>query len=461
MAVSSITLHDLNRLIRNTTDEQFPDPFWVIAEILELNVNRSGHCYLELIEKSENGDAIIARSRATIWSYRFGMLKPFFETTTGSALRPGIKVLVKVEVNFHEVYGLSLNISDIDPSYTVGDLAMKRREVIDRLTKAGIMDMNRGLLLPPVPQRIAVISSETAAGYGDFTHTLLRNPYSFRFDVTLFPAVMQGDAAERSIIEALDRIHESTDVFDAVVLIRGGGSQADLQCFNGYDLCFHLAQFPVPVLSGIGHERDESVADLVAHTSLKTPTAVAEFLLDRLLDFSAYIERLGEQFNSLVMGLIREQEHLINEKSHDLKHYASAIVRDHSRTLDALRRDLAKLSRESLNASSERMNRIAEKTGLLVRSGLSTSKQHLHALDESLPKRLRNRLKAHNEQLDSLEKHLELLRPERVIARGYALASADGKIIKTVTGISPGTALTTQVRDGTIESTVTNVKRNK
>ena len=283
------TLFELNEQIKDTLCEAFPSTVWVVAEVSELKENRSGHCYLELVEKVEN--EIIARSRATIWSYTYRMLKPYFETTTGQFFSHGIKVLVQVTVEYHPAFGLSLNIKDIDPTYTVGDMALQRKEIIARLQNEGIFDMNRELQLPLVPQKIAVISSKTAAGYQDFVHQLNSNAHGFIFYTQIFEAWMQGTGAVKSIIGALERIYQYEDFFDAVAIIRGGGATADLSCFDNYELAFNLVQFPLPVITGIGHEKDDTIIDLVAHTRMKTPTAVAEFFIngverfyDRLLD---------------------------------------------------------------------------------------------------------------------------------------------------------------------------------
>jgi exodeoxyribonuclease VII large subunit len=268
-------LSELNGMVRQVLTEAFPTKLWVVAEISELKTQRSGHCYLVLIEKDTFTDKVVAQARATIWSYIYRILKPYFETTTGQVLIEGLKVLVQVTVEFHELYGYSLNIQDIDPTYTLGDLARRKTDIINKLTREGVIDMNKGLDFPLVPQRIAVISSETAAGYQDFTNHLNTNQGGYVFYTKLFSALMQGPQTEVSVIRALERIYEYEDLFDVVVIIRGGGSQFDLSCFDNYNIAFHVAQFPLPVITGIGHEKDNSVVDLVAHTRLKTPTAVA------------------------------------------------------------------------------------------------------------------------------------------------------------------------------------------
>ena len=257
-----MSLLELNNRIRDALQGAFPETLWVVAEISEIKVNRTGHCYLELVEKDDVTDELTARARATIWSYTFRMLRPYFETTTGQPLAEGIKILVQVSVEYHPGYGLSLNIKDIDPTYTLGDLALRRREIIRRLEEAGVFHMNQELPLPLVPQRIAVISSATAAGYQDFTDQLENNAYGFRFEVRLFEAFMQGSEAVPSILDALDRIFHEEAAFDAVAILRGGGSQADLSCFDHFDLAFAVAQFPLPVITGIGHEKDGDLGPL-------------------------------------------------------------------------------------------------------------------------------------------------------------------------------------------------------
>jgi exodeoxyribonuclease VII large subunit len=269
MEKKEITLFQLNTTIRDTLKTYVRDSYWVVAEIAQVKENFNGHCYLELFEKDQASDRIIAQAKATIWATTYRMLKPYFETSTSRKFSSGLKVLICVKVDFHEVFGLSLNITDIDPTYTLGDLALKKAETIRQLKEENVFDMNHELELALVPQRIAIISSKTAAGFTDFITHILSNPFQYKFELCLFPASMQGDKAEESIISALEQINEAESLFDAVVIIRGGGSQTDLSCFDNYWLATHIAQFPLPVLTGIGHEQDDSVVDMVAHTRLK------------------------------------------------------------------------------------------------------------------------------------------------------------------------------------------------
>ena len=273
IAAQYITLSELQRRVRQVLEERFALPLWVSAEIAEVKVNYSGHCYLELVEKGEGDGVPKAQARAVIWRSQYARIAAYFEAETGQRLAAGMRILAKATVNYHELYGFSLQLLDVDPAYTLGDMERQRQQTIARLQAEGVWEMTRQQALPAVVQRIAVVSSSRAAGYQDFCNELAKSPY--RFCLTLFDAVVQGAAAEDSIVDALSRIAAAGEAFDAVVMIRGGGSSSDLNCFNAYRLCNHVAQFPLPVVTGIGHDKDTSVADLVAHTALKTPTAVA------------------------------------------------------------------------------------------------------------------------------------------------------------------------------------------
>jgi len=309
------------------------NPTGVIAEILELNENRSGHCYLELIEKNPDTDSLQARVKGTIWASRYSMLRPFFETSTGTKLKSGLKILCLASIEFHVQYGFSLHITDIDPSYTLGDLARKKQEVIRKLREDGIFEMNKQLPFPAVPQRIAIISSEGAAGFGDFMESILNNPQGFQFYTRLYPAVMQGEDAPGSITGAMDKIFESVSEFDCVVIVRGGGSKADLESFNHYELAYFITQFPLPVITGIGHERDESVADMVAAFGLKTPTAVAEFLVDQLMAFEFQLSTYHDQLASSVKRIVQSRVSLLDRFRGDLDHLSGRFLQRRSELL--------------------------------------------------------------------------------------------------------------------------------
>lgn len=290
------------------------ETYWVRAEIASIS-EKGGHCYLELVEKAETG-LLAAKLRATCWANTYTLLKPYFEEETGSRLQAGMQVLVEIEIAFHAVYGLSANILNIDPKYTVGDLARQRQETIAKLQKEGVMDMNKALVLPTIVRRIAVISAESAAGYGDFCHQLQGN---YHFETTLFPAIMQGEHAAKSIIAALDSIAAQEEEFDAVVIIRGGGATTDLSCFDDYNLCNHCAQFPLPVITGIGHTRDVSVIDMVAFEALKTPTAVAQFFVDAREQQAIRIQELRRRLRQTAERQILIRRHKIEMLAQAIK----------------------------------------------------------------------------------------------------------------------------------------------
>ncbi|TAL62255.1 MAG: exodeoxyribonuclease VII large subunit, partial [Bacteroidetes bacterium] len=290
-----LSLTELQLIIRDSLYLALPDMYWVIAEISEIKENFAGHCYLELIEKHPEEKNVRARAKAIIWNNRYRFLKSFFENITGESLKEGLKILVKTKVEYHEVYGLSLVITDIDPAFTIGEMALKRQMIIKKLEQEGVFSMNKEIDFPFVPQRIAVISSKNAAGYSDFINQLTGNSYGYVFYTALIETIMQGPETEHSVISALDKIADYSGLFDLVVIIRGGGSQTDLSWFDSYNIAYHVTQFPLPVLTGIGHDKDMSVTDMVSNRSLKTPTAVADFLIDCVAEAENNIMELSSQ----------------------------------------------------------------------------------------------------------------------------------------------------------------------
>ena len=289
-----LSLYDLNTLVRRSLEQCLPDEYWVQAELSEVRVHpATGHCYVEFVQKDPRSNNLVAKARGVIWSNVFHLLRPYFEESTGQMFTAGIKVLVQVTVSFHELYGYSLTVQDIDPTYTLGDMARRRREILAQLKADGVLTLNKELPMPVLPQRIAVISSASAAGYGDFCHQLEHNPRGYYFRVELFPSIMQGERTESSLLAALDRINQRLEYFDVVVIIRGGGATSDLSCFDTYLLAAACAQFPLPIITGIGHERDDTVLDTVAHTRVKTPTAAAECLIARMDEAAARLQPLS------------------------------------------------------------------------------------------------------------------------------------------------------------------------
>ncbi len=387
----------------------FDSFIWVTAEISEIRTASNGHCYLELVEKSKKTSTIVARQRATIWNQRWWLMKETFEVTTGQTLKAGIKILVCVQVQMHEAYGMSLNIVDIDPSFTLGEMAMRRQEIINRLTEEGMIDMNKELEMPIIPQRIAVISAKNAAGFGDFCHQLENNEYCAKFYIHLFPATMQGEKTESSIIEALNNIYNNVELFDVVVIIRGGGGVADLASFDSYDLAVNIANFPIPVIVGIGHERDNTILDIVAHTSVKTPTAAAALLIDFLGEQISHIEQLKEEMVEAVSWRMETNKNLLTR-------YLSAI----------------KTTQLSLHEQLNHINLLGEKIKTSANLLIERQKQR-HEL---------------------LGKTIELTRPENILARGFSITRFEGHAIKDSTKIPDNATIETQTAKGIIISKV-------
>ncbi len=331
-----ISLLELQERIRHGIEGAVPHQVWITAEIGEMKNHPSGHCYLDLVDYKEGERGVAAKARGVIWSSAWRMLQPYFLSAAGVPLSKGLNVLLKVQANFSAVYGLSLNILDIDPSFTVGELELRRQQTIKRLQQEGCMEMNAQLQLPPLPRRIAVISSATAAGYRDFMNHLHKNEYGFRFSTELFPAQMQGQEAPESIILALDKIAEREGEFDVVAILRGGGAAMDLLCFDDYSLAVNIAQFPLPVITGIGHDHDYHIADMVANTWLKTPTAVADYFVDIFVQQEQYLMHLFQRI-SLTLA------HKISTERHRLLTLHNTLVQNVANLLSCRRQQLEML----------------------------------------------------------------------------------------------------------------------
>ena len=304
-----LTLYSLNNLVHEAVSVALPARYWVTGELSEVREAANGHCYIELVQRDEATGTLVAKARGTIWSRVYSLLRPYFLEQTGNHFSQGLKVLLQVSVNFHELYGYTLDVCDIEPAYTIGDMARKRQLVIKRLADEGVIGLNKELQFPLLPQRVAVISSYTAAGYGDFCDQLHNNAYGFVFYTKLFPAPMQGNGVEDGIIGALDRIARNSELWDVVVIIRGGGAVSELSCFDTYELANNCAQFPLPIITGIGHRRDESVLDIVAHTSAKTPTAAAELLVHAMLAQAQWIATVQQDVVDAVRNRMAGEKH--------------------------------------------------------------------------------------------------------------------------------------------------------
>ncbi|MCF8372674.1 MAG: exodeoxyribonuclease VII large subunit [Bacteroidales bacterium] len=454
---SKIGLYQLNQMVKGAIYDAFPSTLWIVAEISEIRFNRNGHCYLELIEKDEGTDNIIAKSRAAIWARTCNILKPYFEMTTGQALSAGMKVLVRVSVDFHELYSFNLTIHDIDPAYTIGDLARRRQEIITRLEEEGIFNMNKETDMPLVPQRVAIISSETAAGLGDFLNQLNNNSYNIIFYPKLFPAVVQGSKAEESIMQAFDRIYQYEDFFDVVCLIRGGGSKADLSCFDSYDLAYYITQFPLPVITGIGHERDDSIADMVAHTRMKTPTAVAEFLIERASNFELALDELQEKIVDEVSELMRNEKNRINHLSLTFAPGVKDILNLKKSILQHKAHRFQRITTEFVRKQELLLHDFSLDAQHLFQKNIFQKRTELEGIKKLLPIRKNRFLLNKYHQLEMAENSNEHLNPSGILKRGYSLTFKNGQVLKSSGQLKSGDEIVSRLYQGEIVSEVKGV----
>ena len=447
-----ISLFDLNHQVRQVLKEQFAEPLWIAAEIASVLENRSGHCYLELVDKHEGEENPVAVAKGTIWSFTYRMLKPYFETTTGRHLEKGMKVLVQAEVVFHELYGFSLNIKDIDPTFTIGDIERKRREIISQLEEEGIIDMNRNLELPLLPKNVAVISSPTAAGLGDFLDQLQNNSYGYKFHVKLFPAVMQGERTTESVIAALDRIYEYEELFDVVVIIRGGGAQADLGSFDTYDMAANVAQFPLPVIAGIGHERDETIVDRVAFVRVKTPTAAAAFLIERFQEFEVRLEELKEDFLAEANDLIVREKNRQQVLAVDLKSMTQQMLDSHTNRLRLYSHKSEQAARLFVLNHRGKFGAICARLKNRVEQGFSRSSLAMQGYAERIKRQCEVRFEKDRHVLELAETKVKYVDPKNVLERGYSITRLNGKAVRSAKDVKAGDVLETLLADGQVRS---------
>ena len=406
-----LSLYELNSIVRSRIESLSAETYWVKAELSELRVSR-GHCYMEFVQKADTGNSLVAKARGQVWANRWGLLKTYFEKTTGQALSAGMQVLVSVEPTFHELYGYSLNVIDIDPTFTLGDIARRRMEIIRQLKEEGVADMNKEIPLPRLLQRIAVISSATAAGYGDFSDQLQNNQYGLHFHTQLFPATMQGDGVEQSVISALNAIASDMDSWDIVVIIRGGGSTSDLSGFDTLALAENVAQFPLPVITGIGHERDDTVIDMVAHTRVKTPTAAAEFLIHHQAQELATIEEFAERIASASM------QHLHNERI--------------------------------------RQQNITAKIPTLLTLVSTREGNRMNILWQRLTSACATRFMKEQHRIERISDKMQSADPEHVLRLGYSITRINGKAVTDTSCVAPGDTITTTLANGEVQSEVRN-----
>lgn len=435
MIKKSLTLFELNSLVRETIELTLNRQFWVEAELSEVREVR-GHCYMELVQKDQaDTHTPVARAQARCWQRVWSVVRPHFERVAGQPLRAGLKVLLQVYAQFHETYGFSWIVTDIDPTFTLGDLARRRQEIIAQLKAEGVFELNKGLAMPLFCQRIAVISAENAAGYGDFMKQLLDNEYHFQFSVTLFPAIMQGEQVEQSVIAALNAIltpYPSPLAYDCVVIIRGGGATADLSGFDTLLLAENVANYPIPVITGIGHDRDECVIDLVAHTHVKTPTAAAAFLVSQL---KAVSDRVDRSADAIVRSVSQRMQH-------EQLRLTALTVRLPSLTVRAVARQqqqLTQLQSSLLHA---------------VRLCMMRAQQHIQTLTTRLSPVAMQKLMDKRHRLEIIEQRLKALDPAILLERGYSITLHNGHAVRRADALHAGDVIETRFAKGSVRSEV-------
>jgi exodeoxyribonuclease VII large subunit len=467
--------------VKSNLENAFPSSIWVVAEIAKINVNQKGHCYLELSQQ-ENG-VQLASARGNIWRSKWVLLEPYFRSVTGATLDVGMKVLVKARVTFHEVYGFSLNIDDIDPQFTIGEKEMKRKQTIEQLTKEGLMNMQKQLSLARIPYRLAVISASTAAGFGDFKKHLLGNEYGYVFDVQLFEALMQGVQSPESICGAIRQILSAPVHFDAVLILRGGGSELDLACYDDYELASTIARCPIPVLTAIGHEQDFHIADMVAYDYVKTPTALADYFLsiyeaedERL---SAYEQRLALAFGNRFASMSSRLDGL----GMRIRHSAASRVQNASHKIDMTQAELRNSVRMRLESQFHGIDRMSDKIMHGVASRISSSEQILDRVENRIDRKAENALASASSHIDkvvlsinrridkiladaashllTIETRISSTDPRRVLQRGFVLAlDNNGVKMSSASHSRVGDRVQMMFADGTLKCGILEIDRH-
>ena len=425
----NLTLYQLNNLVRQVIDYSLSETYWVEAELAECRES-GGHCYMDLVQKDE--DTLVARAQARCWRSTWSYVLPKFMKVTGERPRPGMKVLLMVKPQFHEAYGFSWIVQDIDPNYTLGDMARQRQEIINTLKREGIFDLNKSLPVPMFAQRIAVISSQTAAGYGDFCDQLQNNEYGFKFSTRLFPAVMQGEQVEQTIIEALNKINDSIEDFDVVVIIRGGGATSDFSGFDTLELAENVANFPLPIITGIGHDRDECILDMISCVRVKTPTAAATWLIDNLLETLDRIEDASRSITDYVRSRM-ERERLRLGRIQSFLPVAFSLKK---------------------TKEDSRLANLATRLQTSVIQSLNIEQNRIATIEQRLPLIVKSRIERAGYQLEMLTQRTNAVDPIHVLRRGYSIALHDGMAIKDPKSLKKGDEVTVVMASGAIDTIV-------
>lgn len=427
----SVSLYELNALVREVLEDAMPMSYWVRAELSECRESR-GHCYLELIQKDETSNTPVARASAKCWRNVWTGVRMRFERVAGQPLRAGLQVMLLVHAQFHEAYGFSWIVDDINPEFTLGDMERKRREIVSRLKAEGVFDLNRELSLPLLVQRVAVISSQTAAGYGDFWHQLNDNSHNLQFHAELFPAIMQGEQVEQSVIAALEAIYERVDEFDVVVIIRGGGATADMSGFDTLALAENVAQFPLPVITGIGHDRDECVLDMVANTRVKTPTAAAALLVEHQYGVLCVVDDCCERVVRQAHSHLQASRECVQQLSAALPLYFSRCIRRHEHQLERLMTEVV----------------------MSVHRAVAQRRHRVESMEVQVPMVALQAIKKQQHKLEILAMRVQAADPQRILDRGYSLTLHQGHVVREAKNLSDGDVIETRVAQGSFTAVV-------
>ena len=424
-----LTLLELNGLVREVIELGMPNEYWVEAELSECRESR-GHCYMELIQRDDHSATPVARASAKCWASKWMLVRPHFERTTGQRLTAGMKVLLRVYPQFHEAFGFSWIVTDIDPTYTLGDQARRRQEIIRQLKAEGVFDLQKELELPALCLRIAVVSSQTAAGYGDFCNQLADSPFAFR--TQLFPATMQGEGVEQSVIVALERIYDQIQDFDCVVIIRGGGATSDMSGFDTLLLAENVANFPLPIITGIGHDRDESILDMVSHRQVKTPTATAAFLVDHAQAMLDTLNRASDRIAQYARQKLSAHHLQLSTFSTAIPRLFSVVKTRQEARIDALFSRMLTTAQQRVIGQRNRLDTLGQRMPMLAERKLTTEQHRLELLEEKT-------------------KHLD---PSLLLKRGYSITLHEGRVVRDPKVLKKGDTVETRLEKGTIKSTV-------
>ncbi len=454
MSEANYKLSELQEEIKNILDLNLKPSYLVTAEISSIQISSRGHAYLELIEKNETNDTLKAKARAIIWASTFRMIKPYFESVTGETLKTDMKIQVAVKVNYNHTYGMTLEIFDINPEFTLGDLARQRLEIIKQLKEDGVMDMNKQLEIPLVPQNVAIISSETAAGLEDFIKQLQNNQYNFRFNLKLFPSIMQGNEAPESIINALDSIFNEYEKYDLVAIIRGGGAKTDLACFDNYELALNISQFPLPIITGIGHERDFSISDMVANQNLKTPTATAEFLISCFINFHTQINELQSLLTKLASNFTNTEKEKLNILSERLKFITQNKIQLNKNIFENIN---TQLLYQAQNFIKRKQNKLTLYKQIITEKTFKATNNELQKLmfKEVALKNASLALLQHEKlKLENISQKIKAIDPKHILQRGFSYTMHNGKIVKNASALKNNDEITTVFYKGTAKSII-------